>query len=137
MSLEQKDRRAYKCAAFSYALHALSCRVFLHLMLREERALMDTLRRVLFEFRFPLVLRSTKRAPPAAHEAVAVAKNETRERFSQCSMMWATISKATIPRVARDAANTKRVRRFSSVVIIAKWKPTLASILTFRACQRV
>jgi hypothetical protein len=59
------------------------------------------------------------------------------ESFSQCSMMWATISKATIPRVARDAANTKRVRRFSSVVIIARWKPTLASILSFRACQRV
>ena len=64
-------------------------------------------------------------------------KNEMGEFPSQCSMMWATISKATIPSVARDAASTKKVRRFSSVVIIARWKPTLASILSLRACQRV
>src|SRR4030095_15640318 len=58
-------QRSFVCGVF-LRLHALSCRVFLHLMLREERALMDTLRRVLFKFRFPLVLRSTKRVPCSA-----------------------------------------------------------------------
>jgi len=53
------------------------------------------------------------------------------------SRMWAMISNATIPNVARDAASTKIVRRLSSVVFTFRWAATFGSILSFRACQRV
>ena len=125
--------KTYSCKGFSYDLNAPACRISLHLCPGSEAP--DT-QGSSFDFRFLLGLHLTDR--PATQVTLPQRLPKMRGAIpSQCSMMWATISKATIPRVARDAANTKRVRRFSSVVIIARWKPTSASILSFRACQRV
>jgi hypothetical protein len=131
----KKPRETYYCKYFSYDLDAPSCRVFLHLCqgMRECRIRKAPL--LIFvsylDFTRPI-------APRYAGDKCVRRLPKMRGAIpSQCSMMWATISKATIPRVARDAANTKSVRRFSSMVILARWKPTLASILSLRACQRV
>lgn len=102
MSLQQSDRGTCNCRVFSYSLHAPSCRISLHL------GSVDT-------------LLPRPRAYAMQYAAAAIAKNETRERPArQCSTAWATISKTTIARVARDAPSTKRVRRFSRVVIVAR-----------------